>query len=174
VRLLIDENLSPTLTTIAHDHGYDAIAVRDRNALRKSDSALLALCIEEERVMVTANAGDFRALCVTTEVHPGLVVLPAAMRAAQQENLAAALLTFAAVPLRLARSKAASCSTASSRSTRQARASTPRFRRVERSQSSMPNGVGALPSSGGWRARYWPSAARWSSSSVMSAKRPTR
>ena len=40
--------------------------------------------------------------------------------------------------------------------------------------SSMPNGVGALPSSGGWRARYCSSAARCSSSSDISAKRPTR
>lgn len=91
MKLLIDENLSPTLTTTAHQQGYDATAVRDRGALRKSDSALLALCIEEERVIVTVNAGDFRALCGGAELHPGLIVLSSLARATQQEHLALAV-----------------------------------------------------------------------------------
>ena len=91
MKLLIDENLSPTLTSKAHEHGYDATAVRDHGALRRSDAGLLALCIDEERVMVSVNAGDFRALCDTAELHPGLIVLRSVPRARQREHLAAAL-----------------------------------------------------------------------------------
>jgi predicted nuclease of predicted toxin-antitoxin system len=86
VKLFIDENLSPTLVRVAHEHGYDATCSRDRDHLGLSDRRLLALCLEEERILVTENAGDFRTLCAATEMHPGLILLPS-MSGAQQRHL---------------------------------------------------------------------------------------
>ena len=86
MRLFVDENLSPTLAGTAHDRGYDATSSRDRALLGFPDHALLRLCVDEERVLVTENAGDFRALCAAAGVHPGLIVIPSA-RAPQRDLL---------------------------------------------------------------------------------------
>jgi predicted nuclease of predicted toxin-antitoxin system len=91
VRLFVDENLSPTLASTAHDRGYDATSSRDRGLLGLSDHALLRLCVEEERVLVTENAGDFRALCAAAGVHPGLIVIPSSAGARQRDLLGACL-----------------------------------------------------------------------------------
>ena len=40
----------------------------------------LARCVEQDLVLVTANARDFRALVATRDVHPGLVILPSVGR----------------------------------------------------------------------------------------------
>jgi predicted nuclease of predicted toxin-antitoxin system len=95
VKLFVDENLSPTLVRVAHDHGYDATCSRDRDLLGLSDHRLLALCVEEERVLVTENAGDFRALCATAGIHPGLILLPSTT-GEQQRRLFATLLEHVA------------------------------------------------------------------------------
>ena len=89
MKLFVDENLSPTLTGTAHDRGYDATSSRDRALLGLPDHALLRLCVDEERVLVTINAGDFRALCAAAGVHPGLIVMPSGAGARQRELLAA-------------------------------------------------------------------------------------
>lgn len=91
MRFLVDENLSPTLTGTAHDRGYDATSSRDRGLLGLPDHALLRLCIDEARVLVTENAGDFRALCAAAGVHPGLIVMPSSAGARQRAFLAACL-----------------------------------------------------------------------------------
>jgi predicted nuclease of predicted toxin-antitoxin system len=91
VRSFVDENLSPTLTGTAHDRSYDATSSRDRALLGLPDHALLRLCVDEERVLVTENAGDFRALCAAAGVHPGLIVMPSSAGARQRELLAACL-----------------------------------------------------------------------------------
>ena len=52
---------------------------------------VLARCIEEDLVVVTQNARDFRALVGTQDIHPGLIVLPALGRARSEELLRAAV-----------------------------------------------------------------------------------
>jgi predicted nuclease of predicted toxin-antitoxin system len=80
VKLFVDENLSPTLVVPAHTRGYNATCSRDRDMLGLSDRELLEICIDEERVLVSENEGDFRTLCASAGVHPGLIVLPSTTR----------------------------------------------------------------------------------------------
>jgi predicted nuclease of predicted toxin-antitoxin system len=91
MKLWIDEDLSPSLAEIAHRVGLDAACNRDRGLLGGSDLEVLRRCIDEDRTLVTNNLGDFRRLCVTRSVHPGLIVLPTIARPAQQELLVKAL-----------------------------------------------------------------------------------
>ena len=91
MRLLIDEDLSPVLAQVAHARGYDAVAIRDRGQLGLADWQVLELCLREDRVLVTANVGDFRALCVRQDLHPGLIALPSVSRERQRELLEAVI-----------------------------------------------------------------------------------
>jgi predicted nuclease of predicted toxin-antitoxin system len=83
VRLFVDENLSPRLVSVTHDRGYDATCARDRNLLGALDPEILDLCLGEDRVCVTNNAGDFRELVGNVDLHPGLIVLPNIARKSQ-------------------------------------------------------------------------------------------
>ena len=91
VRLFVDENLSPRLVSVAHDHGYDATSARDRNLLGLPDAKILQFCVDDDRVCVTNNADDFRELVSDHELHPGLVVMPNVAREHQLQLLDAAL-----------------------------------------------------------------------------------
>ncbi len=91
MKLWIDEDLSPSLVDVAHVHGLDATCSRDRRMLGSSDLEVLRCCIDEDRTLVTNNVGDFRRLCETRSLHPGLIVLPTAARTVQRELLVDAL-----------------------------------------------------------------------------------
>ena len=54
-------------------------------------SKFLRRCIDEDRTLVTNNFGDFRRLCETRLVHPGLLVMPTVARDAQKRLLDIAL-----------------------------------------------------------------------------------
>ncbi len=62
--------------------------------LGQSDHEVAALCLKEERVLVTNNAGDFFALTRTTGIHAGLVVLPLGFRDSEIEWMRAAIQTI--------------------------------------------------------------------------------
>jgi predicted nuclease of predicted toxin-antitoxin system len=91
MKLWIDEDLSPALVEVAHRRGLDAACNRDRGLLGGSDVEVLRRCIAEDRTLVTNNFGDFRRLCETHPIHPGLVVLPTVTRDAQKRLLDIAL-----------------------------------------------------------------------------------
>ena len=76
MRLLVDEDLSPRLTHVAHAAGCDATSVRDRGRLGSHDLPVARLCLDEERVLVTNNIGHFRSLTAQTGIHPGIIHLP--------------------------------------------------------------------------------------------------
>jgi Domain of unknown function (DUF5615) len=56
-----------------------------------SDVEVLRRCIDEDRTLVTNNFGDFRRLCGTSLVHPGLLVMPTVVRDVQKRLLDIAL-----------------------------------------------------------------------------------
>jgi len=60
---------------------------RGFGGLGDPDHAVLRRCIKENLVIVTQNAGDFRALVATQEVHPGLIILPVAGKARSKQLL---------------------------------------------------------------------------------------
>jgi len=80
MRFFVDEDLSPALVAECHRAGYDATCGRDRGMLGASDQAVAALCLSEDRILVTNNASDFLALAREAGLHPGLIVMPLATR----------------------------------------------------------------------------------------------
>lgn len=88
LKLFIDEELSPRLVG---PRGLDSTSCRDRGMLGQTDQAILAVCLNEDRVLVTNNVGDFRALCRREDVHPGLIALPLGSGSQQRQSCAAAL-----------------------------------------------------------------------------------
>ena len=54
-------------------------------------SEILDFCVGEDRVCVTNNAGDFRELVGSVDLHPGLIVLPNVARESQLQLLEQAL-----------------------------------------------------------------------------------
>lgn len=91
MKLFIDENLSPTLVRTAQARGVDATCTRDRGKLGLPDHAILATCLAEDRILVTENDGDFRALCSRAGLHPGLILVPCVALSDQQRLLNACL-----------------------------------------------------------------------------------
>ncbi len=77
VKLFIDECLSPRLAAALNATGeHDAIHPRDRGRLGDPDHVVVARCLNEDRVIVTENAVDFRKLLGREDLHPGLIILP--------------------------------------------------------------------------------------------------
>jgi hypothetical protein len=81
-RLLIDECLSPELVQLAIEAGHvESSSVRDRGRLGLKDWELMVYVIQEDFVLVTRNAQDFRGageanpggLHGSAEVHAGLI-----------------------------------------------------------------------------------------------------
>jgi predicted nuclease of predicted toxin-antitoxin system len=75
VKLLVDANLSPTVALRLREHGHDAIHVRDRGLQEADDDVILALAIEEDRVIVSEDT-DFGALLARRRtLRPSFVLL---------------------------------------------------------------------------------------------------
>lgn len=74
-RFLLDENLSPWAAVELRKVGVDVVHLRDRGILGVDDAAVFALAYREDRVLVTANVGDFRKLASSVEAHVGLVLV---------------------------------------------------------------------------------------------------
>lgn len=84
--LFIDECLSPSLAAELNASGFHvAQHPRDFGGLGDTDPAVLRRCIDNNLVIVTQNARDFRALVATEEIHPGLIILPFAGRDRSKE-----------------------------------------------------------------------------------------
>jgi len=67
-RLLIDECLSPELVQLAIAAGHvESTCVRDRGRLGLKGWELMAYVIEEDFILVTRNAQDFRVLASASQ-----------------------------------------------------------------------------------------------------------
>jgi len=92
VRLVIDECLSPQLALRLNATGlHDAVHPLHVGRRGEPDHRVLERCIAEDRVIVTENARDFRRLVGKTELHPGLIILPALDREGTWKLLESAL-----------------------------------------------------------------------------------
>lgn len=98
MRLFIDECLSPRIARDLNASGrHLAVHPLDHGGLGQADHTVLKRCIEEDLVIVTANAADFRALVAGKAVHPGLIILPSLGRTASAALLDAAIAHLAAL-----------------------------------------------------------------------------
>ena len=73
-RLLLDENLSPSVALTLRQEGFDVVHVRDRGLLQANDMLVFTHAFKEDRVLVTSNVDDFAKLARAAEVHAGLVL----------------------------------------------------------------------------------------------------
>jgi predicted nuclease of predicted toxin-antitoxin system len=91
-RFLVDENLSVTLPTIARTRGYEATHVNHHGLHQSKDWEIIKVLVEQDLVLVTNNAIEFRGRFERLEAHPGVVfLLPSVPRSAQIELFSAAL-----------------------------------------------------------------------------------
>ena len=98
-RFLIDENLSPALVEPAHIRGFEAMHVNHLGLRTDTDWDLLKVITEQDWVLVTNNAIEFRGRYGTIELHPGVIfVLPAVRRNAQVQLFETALMHVEAYP----------------------------------------------------------------------------
>jgi len=75
VKLLLDENLSPSAAGALTADGIDACHVRDRGILGATDHEVLERAFLEDRVLVTSNVDDFVKLAHAREIHAGIVLI---------------------------------------------------------------------------------------------------
>jgi predicted nuclease of predicted toxin-antitoxin system len=74
-RLLLDEQLSPSIAQTLQHEGFDVCCLRDRGLLKEEDHDLLEWAFGDDRILVTKNTEDFRRLALKRELHAGLVLL---------------------------------------------------------------------------------------------------
>lgn len=91
-RFLVDENLSILLPATAHARGYEASHVNHRGLNKAKDWDILRVIAEEDWVLVTNNAIEFRGRYQRLAVHPGVVFILAAVPRLQQIGLFSAAL----------------------------------------------------------------------------------
>lgn len=92
LRFLIDENLSPALVEPARERGFEAMHVNHLGLRMETDWDLLNVIAEQDWVLVTNNAIEFRGRYREIELHPGVVFLLPAVRRAEQLRLFSAAL----------------------------------------------------------------------------------
>jgi predicted nuclease of predicted toxin-antitoxin system len=98
-RFLIDENLSPALVEPARNLGFEAMHVNHLGLRTETDWDLLKVITEQDWVLVTNNAIEFRGRYGTIELHPGVIfLLPAVRRRAQVQLFGTALKHVKAYP----------------------------------------------------------------------------
>ncbi|MDJ0572513.1 MAG: DUF5615 family PIN-like protein [Pleurocapsa sp. MO_192.B19] len=74
MKFFIDEDLFPRVARyLCEQFLIDAIAIRDRGLLGISDRQVLDYAFNEDRILVTANVGDFKKFAKASEVHAGIV-----------------------------------------------------------------------------------------------------
>jgi predicted nuclease of predicted toxin-antitoxin system len=75
MKILIDENLSPTLVPELGSLGIAAQHVAHLGMSGLSDPALWRYAYEHDQAVVTINASDFLRLAAASPLHAGLIVL---------------------------------------------------------------------------------------------------
>ncbi len=98
-RFLIDENLSPALVAVAHGCGFEATHVNYLGLRTNTDWDLLDVVADQDWVLVTNNAIEFRGRYRRITLHPGVVfLLPSVPRLNQIRLFAAALSVIQVLP----------------------------------------------------------------------------
>ena len=71
--------------------GHYAVHPRNQGGMGEPDHVVLARATRENLVIVTENAGDFRALVACEEIHPGIIIIPCTSRDRSKAYLLAAI-----------------------------------------------------------------------------------
>ena len=81
MKALLDDQLSPQITVLLRQLGFDVVAVADRSDLVEcSDRIILQIACSELRAVVTNDVKDFRPLAAERlahgQSHAGVILLP--------------------------------------------------------------------------------------------------
>jgi predicted nuclease of predicted toxin-antitoxin system len=87
LRLLLDENVSPSIVQPLLMAGHDVYHVRDRGLIGRPDHVIWRRAVDEDRVLVTINARDFVRLAQREALHGGLLTFPSGARPTEQLTL---------------------------------------------------------------------------------------
>jgi predicted nuclease of predicted toxin-antitoxin system len=87
VRLLLDENVSPSIVHALREAGHDVYHVRDRGLIGRPDHVIWRRAVAESRVVVTINTHDFVRFARREELHAGLITFPSGSISEQQSRL---------------------------------------------------------------------------------------
>ncbi|MBO3751974.1 DUF5615 family PIN-like protein [Streptosporangiaceae bacterium NEAU-GS5] len=74
MNLLVDENLSPRVAELLTKAGHNAVHVRDLRATSAPDTAIMALAVAGQRVIISADT-DFGALLAQSRATEPSVIL---------------------------------------------------------------------------------------------------
>lgn len=72
-RLLLDENIDPSVATILHDREVDVMTVGETVGLGATDTAIRAFARQTQRIIVTSDVRDFAPLA--PDAHAGVVLV---------------------------------------------------------------------------------------------------
>jgi predicted nuclease of predicted toxin-antitoxin system len=87
LKFLIDECLHPRLAEVARAKGHHAQHVNDVGKNGRPDTELFEYAVQNDMIIVTNNAADFRKLCRRAELHAGVVVLVPNVPPSKQNRL---------------------------------------------------------------------------------------
>jgi hypothetical protein len=99
VKFLVDECLSPTyvarLAAVGHPDSWHP---RDGGLRSRDDHILVRVALEQDRIILTSNLKDFKALLRHAEIHPGLIAVPPLLKDETWALVLAALAYLALQP----------------------------------------------------------------------------
>lgn len=75
MRFLIDECLSPLLVSVAAEFGYEAYHIARIGKAGWPDPDVTRYAINEDFILVTNNASDYRNLYQREPLHAGLIII---------------------------------------------------------------------------------------------------
>lgn len=75
IRFKLDENFSPSLTSLFQKSGYDAESVLEEKLSGASDETIHQVCLKENRCLVTLDMDFANILRFPAENTPGIIVI---------------------------------------------------------------------------------------------------
>ena len=76
MRLLVDEDAQArTLVRLLQEAGHDVLTAEAAGLQSLADREVLARAVEQGRVLLTRNCGDFPALHCESRAHPGILAI---------------------------------------------------------------------------------------------------
>ena len=91
MRLLLDEQLSPTIAEQLRSRGHDVVSAVDAGVAGIADEQVLASAARDRRAVVTNNIKDFRPMHAdylrTSTAHHGIVYVPSGKYGLRRDQL---------------------------------------------------------------------------------------